>query len=109
MTAASVAARSLMPRLGGITRSPGVIVVALAGILAGALTDILLLRVLRRRVDTNWVLNTFVITIGLSLMLQNAHLIFIGPEYKGIPYYWPGTFSLLGISIAIDRLMVIIV
>jgi branched-chain amino acid transport system permease protein len=81
----------------------------LAGILAGAITDIVLLRVLRRRVDTNWVLNTFVITIGLSLLLQNGHLIFIGPEYKGIPYYWQGTFSILGIQIALDRLMVIVV
>ena len=75
---------------------------ALAGLLAGALVDQLVFYPLRRRHPERWVVNTFLITVGLSVVLQNTAQALWGSKFRGIQQYWTGTIHLgsrMGISI----------
>jgi branched-chain amino acid transport system permease protein len=76
-----------------------------AGLVTGALTDLVIFRALRRRVTENWVMNTFVITIGLSVFLQNFDQVVFGPNYKAVPAFWHGTVPILGTHVAIDQVV----
>jgi branched-chain amino acid transport system permease protein len=77
----------------------------LAGGLAGALTEILVFAPMRRRSRENWVMNSFLLTVGLAVLLINGHLLIFGADFKGIVRYWPGApFSLMDVFIPRDRL-----
>jgi branched-chain amino acid transport system permease protein len=59
---------------------------------------------LRRRSHDDWVMNTFLLTVGISFVLQNAALAVFGPNYRGLTEFWPGTVTLGGdLNISIDR------
>jgi branched-chain amino acid transport system permease protein len=76
-----------------------------AGI-AGALTEISLLRPLRRVAGEAWLLNTWLFTIGLSFVLKNLAQLIWKPVYRGIGSYWTGNVQLFGgFGISIDRLV----
>jgi len=62
----------------------------IAGGLAGALTERLVFRQLRKRSRENWVMNTFLLTVGINVVLINAHQLLFGTEFKGITRYWQG-------------------
>src|SRR6266542_1461330 len=61
---------------------------ALVGLVAGALVDKLLLCPLRRRNPEHWILNTFLVTVGLSIVMQNAAQALWGSKFRGITQYW---------------------
>lgn len=78
------------------------------GLGVGVVLDALLLSPLRRRLREEWVMNTFLLTVGLSVALVNAHQVFLGTTYRGIPYYWNmPPVSLVGIRIGFDRFMAV--
>jgi branched-chain amino acid transport system permease protein len=58
---------------------------------------------LRSRSHEDWVMNTFLLTVGISFVLQNAALAIFGPNYRGLTEYWAGTIDLGPLSISIDR------
>jgi branched-chain amino acid transport system permease protein len=64
---------------------------------------------LRRLTGERWVLNTFVLTLGLSIILQNSVLIVAGPAYRGLPYLWEGSISLFGSTFSLDRLVILLI
>ena len=77
----------------------------LAGFLAGALTEILVFAPMRRRSRENWVMNTFLLTVGLAVLLINGHLLIFGADFKGIIGYWPGPpITIMNVYISRDRL-----
>jgi branched-chain amino acid transport system permease protein len=55
-----------------------------------------------------WVFNTFIITLGVSFIIENMVLISLGPFYHGINYLYPGSIDLLGLPIATDRVFLVI-
>lgn len=61
----------------------------------------------RRGRYAEWVLNSFVLTLGLSIVFQNTALSLWGGYYRGFPYLWPGTVSFLGFSFSIERLIIL--
>jgi len=78
---------------------------ALAGLLAGALVDRLIFYPLRRRSPEQWTLNTFLVTVGLSVVMQNAAQTLWGSKFRGITQYWKGTIHLGSrMEMSIDRL-----
>jgi len=81
------------------------IVATLAGALAGALTELLCFRPLRARSRGNWVMNSFLLTVGLSVILVNGDLLIFGADFKGIVGYWPGVVSIAGVYMSVDRVM----
>ena len=82
-----------------------IILAALAGGLAGVITERICFNPLRKRSKSNWVMNTFLLTVGISVIMVNGHQLLFGTEFKGISRYWPGVVSVAGVFISIDRVM----
>jgi branched-chain amino acid transport system permease protein len=60
---------------------------------------------LRRRSQEDWVMNAFLLTVGVSFVVQNAALAWLGPNYRGVTEYWPGTIQFgSDLNIFIDRI-----
>jgi branched-chain amino acid transport system permease protein len=78
----------------------------LAGAVLGALTERLVLAPLRRRTKEGWIMNTFLLTAGVSFILVNGATILMGANFMGIPrYYDVHPVRLLGIRLSVDRLV----
>jgi len=86
-----------------------IIAAFIVGGLAGSLTERIVVRPLRRRSRENWVMNTFLLAVGLSVVLVNAHQLLFGADFKGITHYWKGPpFSIMNVYISRDRAMVFV-
>ena len=67
---------------------PGMIVAALVGFVCGVLLELLLFRPLRKRSRERWVMNTFLLTAGVSVILMNGDRLVFGNDFHGITRYW---------------------
>jgi branched-chain amino acid transport system permease protein len=77
---------------------------ALGSFIAGIIIDRGFFHPLRRRSKEEWLLNAYLVTVGLSFVLQNAALAIFRPMYRGIPNYWPGSIHIFStISVSVDR------
>jgi len=56
----------------------------------------------------NWLINTIIITLGVSICAQNLALIIFGERYKTLPKFIHYTVSFWGIYIGADRLIILI-
>ena len=83
----------------------GVIAAFVVGAIMGAVLERLIFAPLRRRTRVGWVMNTFLLTVGLSFILVNGTTLVLGPNYRGIPrYYDVPPIEFLGVRIAVDRI-----
>jgi branched-chain amino acid transport system permease protein len=88
----------------------GIIAATLVGAALGVLIDRLIFRALRHRTKENWIMNAFLLTVGIAYVMQNGALLILGPGYRGVPSYWTsGTLQFLGIRVAIDRIVVFLI
>lgn len=84
----------------------GIIAAALAGLVLGYLLERLIFRPLRGRSKAGWVMNTFLVTVGLSFVMTNGTTLLLGPNFRGVPRYWNvPPVEMLGIRIAVERLV----
>ena len=60
---------------------------------------------LRLRSKGNWLMNTFLLTLGISIIAQNAARMFIGSRFMGITNYWQGSVPFAGNNIPYDRVV----
>ena len=89
---------------------PGMIAAALVGAAVGVGLEVLLFRPLRKRSRDQWVMNTFLLTAGVSVLLVNMDRLVIGNDFRGITRYWDvPPIRLLDVSISVDRAMVFII
>lgn len=72
--------------------------------LVGILIERGLIAPLRRRAGREWLLDSFVLTIGLMIILQNLALIFFGSRRRGMPELIPGSVTFGDVTISFDRL-----
>ncbi len=85
-----------------------ILLAMIVGFLIGAVVDLAIFSQMRRRTREGWVINTFVVTVGISVIMINAHQLIWGTDYKGIVAYFNGPpIHLLGVSIALDRVFAI--
>jgi branched-chain amino acid transport system permease protein len=88
----------------------GMIVATAVGALLGLLVDRLLFAPLRRRNREGWVMNAFLLTVGLSFVLVNGVTLTIGPDYRGVPQYWDvPPLQFLGMRVTVDRLVAVVI
>ncbi|MDR3671771.1 MAG: branched-chain amino acid ABC transporter permease [Holophaga sp.] len=88
----------------------GILGATLAGIILGAVTERMVLAPLRKRTKEGWIMNTFLLTAGLSFILINGATILLGSNFMGIPrYYDVSPVSILGLRISVDRLMAFLI
>lgn len=79
---------------------------AVAGFIVGAATERLLLRTLHQRSRSEWILNSFLLTVGISFAMQNAAQALFGANFRGITRYWTGSLRLAtSMEIAMDRVV----
>ena len=79
----------------------------LAGCLVGVVTELIVFRPLRQRSREQWVMNTFLLTLGLSVIMMNGHQLVFGTEFKGIvSYYDFPAISILDTYVSFDRAFV---
>jgi len=84
----------------------GVLAAALVGAVVGAALERLIFAPLRRRTKVGWVMNTFLLTVGLSFILTNGTTLVLGPNFRGIPrYYDVKPLQFLGVRVAMDRVV----
>lgn len=89
---------------------PGMIVAAIVGFLCGVLLEVLLFRPLRKRSRQQWVMNTFLLTAGVSVILINGNRLIFGNEFRGVSRYWDvKPIEILGQPVSVDRAMVFII
>ena len=86
----------------------GPMIAILAGALMcaflGILTERLIFKQLRIRNREGWLLNCFLITLGISIIFQNTHLLGFGADFKGILAFWDfPSVPILGVYISMDR------
>ncbi|MBA7610560.1 High-affinity branched-chain amino acid transport system permease protein LivH [subsurface metagenome] len=84
----------------------GFIAAALAGFILGIIIERLIFSPLRKRTRERWVMNAFLLTVGISFILTNGTNLVIGPNFRGIPRYWDvAPFSFLGVRLTVDRIV----
>jgi len=82
----------------------GIVAAGIVSFLAGALAERGLFYPMRRGfVRGEWLMNTFVLTLGIRIVLQNAAQIILGPKYRGIQSPL-GNVRILGVSIGGERI-----
>jgi branched-chain amino acid transport system permease protein len=80
------------------------------GAIAGIISEKLVFGPLRRRSTDNWVMNSFLLTVGVSVLLVNLHQLIFGADFKGIVGYWQGMpVSIAGVFISKDRAMAFVI
>lgn len=89
-----------------------IVVILLAmvvGGVAGVITEYAAIRPLRKRASSNWVMNSFLLTVGLSVLLINLHQMILGVEFKGIDRFYPGMpLEIFGAYVSRDRIFAVI-
>lgn len=78
-----------------------------AGIVAallGLLAEKMVFGPLRKRSKDNWVMNAFLLTVGVSVVMINMHQLLFKADFKGIVRYWGGApISVMDVFISRDR------
>ena len=83
-----------------------VLAAMLVGALAGVVSEVLVFKQLRKRSRENWVMNSFLLTVGLSVVMINAHQLFFGADFKGITRYFSGMpLTIMDVFISRDRVI----
>jgi branched-chain amino acid transport system permease protein len=96
------------PILSAVAPFVGIFAALGVGTILGAITEKLIFLQLRQRSRDQWVMNSFLLTVGLSVIMINGVQLIWGTDYKGIPRYWDvDPIAILGVKISMDRLMVL--
>ena len=98
------------PLLQALGPFPGMVIAAIVGAVIGVVMEVFLFRPLRRRSRDQWVMNTFLLTAGVSVVLVNGDQVVFGNNFRGITRYWDvPSLHVLGVSVSVDRFMVFII
>ena len=89
----------------GLNPIVAIIVASAISFAAGVISEKLLFYPLRKFTKGDWVMNAFLLTAGLSVVLQNGFRVVYGMKYQGITQYWKASLRLFGMTIAGDRLV----
>lgn len=82
----------------------GIIAAGLVGAVLGIIIERLIFAQLRHRTRSGWVMNAFLLTVGISFVMTNGATLTIGPNYRGISKYWDvEVFEFLGTRLSMDR------
>ena len=89
---------------------PGMILAAIVGFAVGALLEVILFRPLRKRSRDQWVMNTFLLTAGVSIILINSDRLIFGNDFRGVTRYWDvRPLQIMGVSVSVDRAAVFVI
>lgn len=83
---------------------------AVIGAVMGVLIERTIFAALRHRTKEGWVMNAFLLTVGLSYVLTNGALLVFGADYRGVSQYWDvPPVQFLDARLPLDRIMAFLV
>jgi len=83
---------------------PAMIFAAMMTFIVGSILEKVFFYPLRQRAKKQWLMNSFLVTLGISIILQNSAKLFWGSTYYGITQYWGGRIrGISSMSISMDR------
>ncbi|MEN8171805.1 MAG: branched-chain amino acid ABC transporter permease [Chloroflexota bacterium] len=83
-----------------------ILTAGLAGLLLGIIIERGIFAPLRHRTKEGWVMNAFLLTVGISFVLSNGANLVMGPNFRGISRYWDvDAVEIAGAYLSVDRLM----
>jgi branched-chain amino acid transport system permease protein len=85
----------------------GVVFAAVVVFVFGMFIERTLIETLRKRAGRDWLLDAFVLTIGLLVVLQNLALILFGSERRGVTGLVDGSFVYGPLVVTYERLMIV--
>jgi len=91
----------------GLPVAAGMIIAAASLFLVGVALERSLISPLRTRLGDNWLIDGYVLTIGVMVVLQNIALIAFGAREYGVAGFWPGRQEIGGLVIANERLLIL--
>jgi len=98
------------PVLGALAPFIAILAAGFVGLILGVILERLLFYPLRVRTKQGWVMNAFLLTVGISFILTNGTTLVLGPNFRGIPRYWDvPPLSVFGVTMAVDRLAAFVV
>lgn len=68
----------------------------LAVFIVAGFIEITVFRTLRKRNKSQWLMNTFLLTLGISIILQNGAKLLWGAKYRGVTQMWKSDSALWG-------------
>ena len=84
----------------------GILVAALVGFVLGLVMERLIFYPLRRNTKAGWIMNAFLVTVGISFVMTNGATLVLGPNFRGIPRYWNvPPVDMLGVRVSVERLV----
>lgn len=85
-----------------------ILAAGLVGALMGILIERMIFAPLRHRTKKGWIMNAFLLTVGISFVLTNGTMLVLGPNFRGIPrFYDVDALQLWGAYITVDRIMAV--
>ena len=94
------------PVLRALAPFVGIIAAGLAGAILGIIIERLIFAQLRHRTRSGWVMNAFLLTVGISFVMTNGATLTVGPNFRGIPKYWDvDVLEFMGARFSVDRLV----
>jgi branched-chain amino acid transport system permease protein len=95
------------PILAAIAPFLGIVVAIFVGILMGIVIELLVFKQLRKRNKEQWVMNSFLLTVGISVVIINGTQLIWGADFKGIVRYWEiKPLEIFGVMISVDRIVI---
>ncbi len=87
----------------GLPALVALMVAALGAFVIGALIERITFYPLRQRTQRDWILNSFLLTAGISFILQNLAQAWLGVDFRGVKQLWGGSLGIAGMQISMDR------
>ena len=99
------------PFLAAIAPFLGMLAATLAGFVMGVILERAIFYPLRLRSKPGeWIMNAFLLTLGITFVLTNGTTLVLGPNFRGVPRYWDvEPVELLGVRVSFDRIMAFVV
>jgi len=73
----------------------------------GLLVERTLIATLRRKAGRDWLMDAFVLTIGMMILLQNLALLTFGSTRRGVPQLVGGSIEFGPILVTVERMMIL--
>ncbi len=92
----------------GVPPILGILISAALLFLAGMAMERGLIAPLRSRLGENWLVDGYVLTIGLMVILQNLALMVFGAREFGVASFWPGRIEMGDLVISNERIVILL-
>lgn len=98
------------PLLAAVAPFVGIIAATIIGAVLGVVLEKAVFHPLRVRTKEQWIMNTFLLTVGVSVILINGVQLLFGTDFKGITHYWEAPpLQLFGVFVSIERIVIFFV